>query len=84
METIRFLLKNEIVGETILHEFSTDESRDKLALKCNIKEYDNFLFLKQDGSIRFNANDTIYYGKPYGELSGERFKERLKNNYYES
>jgi len=83
MEKIKFYLNNVEIGETILPPFTSDESRDLLAIKCNIKDYDNFYIISKNGDIRLDADKLFYEGIPYGKFSGDRFKERLKNNYYE-
>jgi len=58
-ETIRFLNKGEVVGEIALPDFTKMEERHILAELAQVKEYDDFWFMKDSENIRLKASETF-------------------------
>jgi hypothetical protein len=81
-EKIAWYIDDKKVGESHLPEGTMGGERDWLAFKKGVKEYNNFVFIR-DGKVRLNGNENIYEGMPYGEFSGKRYSERIKSGYFE-
>lgn len=83
MDKIQWYLVGNKVGESDLPNYSTGDSRDELAFKAGVKEFDNFIFLKENGDFRLSANEILLDNERLGISSGKRYSEKLKNNYYD-
>jgi hypothetical protein len=59
-EKIMFYLKGKKVGEADLPAFTIMEARHILADLAEVKEYDDFYFVKSDGTIRIKASEVKY------------------------
>jgi len=81
-DKIVWYMDDKKVGESHLSEGTMSGERDWLAFRQGIKEYNNFMFIRE-GKVRFSGNERIYEGIPYGEFSGKRYVERLNETYFE-
>ena len=85
MEKIQWYLLGKKVGESDLPDHSTKEIRHDLAFKAGIKEFDNFIFLRDNGDFRLSANEILFENKELnvfirlGNKEGEEYK-----TYYDS
>ncbi len=63
MDKIQWYLVGNKVGESDLTEHSTKEIRHDLAFKAGVKEFDNFILLKENGDFRLSANEILFENK---------------------
>jgi hypothetical protein len=61
-ETIEFYFKGEKVGSAPLPSFTTTEVRHIIADIEGVDEYDDFHFVREDGTIRHKGSDLIWNG----------------------
>lgn len=81
-EEIVFLNKGEEVGRIELPRFTTEHVRHLLARMANVKEFDDFLLINEDGDIRAKASETTMKGfSSSGEDSEETIAQRESRHY---
>jgi len=90
-DTIRFISGGRLIAEAPLPSFSTETIRHAIAEISGVDAYDDFEFVKEDGTIRARGSEFIIdglatraysvidYRGDVGRLEGSNYQQFLKS-----